>query len=385
MPHYKSSIQSKLPAVNTSIFSVMSALSAEHHAINLSQGFPGFDCDPELKELVSRAMNLGNNQYAPMPGLTILREAIAEKTQELYGATYHPETEITITAGATQAIFTAISALIKEGEEVIVIEPAYDCYVPAIELAGGKPVFFQLQQDDFSINWTEFMKLVNPRTRMIILNSPHNPTGAALGEADIVQLEKLTKNTDIILLSDEVYEHILFDGRKHFSMSRFPALAERSLIVSSFGKTYHTTGWKLGYCLGPANLMKEFRKVHQFLVFSVNTPIQFAYAEFLRKKEAYLGLSEFYQQKRDFFNRLFQGSRFSIRPSAGTYFQLLGYSAISQEADVDFARRLTIEHGVASIPVSVFYHKKKDSRLLRFCFAKSEEELEKAAEKLIVL
>jgi methionine aminotransferase len=385
MPHYKSSIQSKLPAVNTSIFSVMSALSAEHHAINLSQGFPGFDCDPELKELVSRAMNLGNNQYAPMPGLTILREAIAEKTQELYGATYHPETEVTITAGATQAIFTAISALIKEGEEVIVIEPAYDCYVPAIELAGGKPVFFQLQQDDFSINWTEFMKLVNPRTRMIILNSPHNPTGAALGEADIVQLEKLTKNTDIILLSDEVYEHILFDGRKHFSMSRFPALAERSLIVSSFGKTYHTTGWKLGYCLGPANLMKEFRKVHQFLVFSVNTPIQFAYAEFLRKKEAYLGLSEFYQQKRDFFNRLFQGSRFSIRPSAGTYFQLLGYSAISQEADVDFARRLTIEHGVASIPVSVFYHKKKDSRLLRFCFAKSEEELEKAAEKLIVL
>jgi methionine aminotransferase len=385
MPHYKSSIQSKLPAVNTSIFSIMSALSAEHGAINLSQGFPGFDCDPLLKELVARAIQEGNNQYAPMPGLMSLREAIAEKTQDLYGAVYDPETEITVTSGATQAIFTAISALIKEGEEVIVIEPAYDCYVPAIELAGGKPVFFQLQQDDFSVNWTEFMKLVNPRTRMIILNSPHNPTGSALGEQDIMQLEKLTKNTDIILLSDEVYEHILFDGRKHFSMCRFPALAERSLIVSSFGKTYHTTGWKLGYCLGPANLMKEFRKVHQFLVFSANTPMQLAYAEFLKNKDAYLGLSEFYQQKRDFFNRLFEGSRFTIRPSAGTYFQLLGYSAISQEADVEFARKLTIEHGVASIPVSVFYHKKKDSRLLRFCFAKSEEELERAAEKLIRL
>lgn len=385
MPHYKSSIQSKLPAVNTSIFSIMSALSAEHGAINLSQGFPGFDCDPLLKELVSRAIQDGNNQYAPMPGLMSLREAIAEKTQDLYGAVYDPETEITVTSGATQAIFTAISALIKEGEEVIVIEPAYDCYVPAIELAGGKPVFFQLQQDDFSVNWTEFIKLVNPRTKMIILNSPHNPTGSALGEQDIMQLEKLTKNTDIILLSDEVYEHILFDGRKHFSMSRFPALAERSLIVSSFGKTYHTTGWKLGYCLGPANLMKEFRKVHQFLVFSANTPMQLAYAEFLKNKDAYLGLSEFYQQKRDFFNRLFEGSRFSIRPSAGTYFQLLGYSAISQEADVEFARKLTIEHRVASIPVSVFYHKKKDSRLLRFCFAKSEEELERAAEKLIRL
>ena len=385
MPHYKSSIQSKLPAVNTSIFSIMSALSAEHGAINLSQGFPGFDCDSLLKELVSRAIQDGNNQYAPMPGLMSLREAIAEKTQDLYGAVYDPETEITVTSGATQAIFTAISALIKEGEEVIVIEPAYDCYVPAIELAGGKPVFFQLQQDDFSVNWTEFIKLVNPRTKMIILNSPHNPTGSALGEQDIMQLEKLTKNTDIILLSDEVYEHILFDGRKHFSMSRFPALAERSLIVSSFGKTYHTTGWKLGYCLGPANLMKEFRKVHQFLVFSANTPMQLAYAEFLKNKDAYLGLSEFYQQKRDFFNRLFEGSRFSIRPSAGTYFQLLGYSAISQEADVEFARKLTIEHRVASIPVSVFYHKKKDSRLLRFCFAKSEEELERAAEKLIRL
>ncbi|MEZ5172327.1 MAG: methionine aminotransferase [Bacteroidia bacterium] len=385
MPSYKSSIYSKLPAVNTSIFSVMSALSAEHGAINLSQGFPGFDCDDQLKELVNKAMQAGNNQYAPMPGLMVLREAIAEKTENLYGAEYDPETEVTITAGATQAIYTAISALVKEGEEVIVIEPAYDCYLPAIELAGAKPVFFQLQQDDFSINWTEFLKIVNPRTRMIIINSPHNPSGAVLSENDIRQLEKLTKNTEIIILSDEVYEHIIFDGQSHFSMCRFPALAERSLIVSSFGKTYHTTGWKMGYCLGPANLMKEFRKVHQFVVFSVNTPVQVAFAEFLKKKEAYEQLSAFYQQKRDFFNRLFEGSRFTLKPAAGTYFQLLGYSKISEEDDVNFARRLTIEHGVASIPVSVFYHKKRDSRLLRFCFAKNEDELERAAEKLIKL
>jgi methionine aminotransferase len=360
----------------------MSALAAEHNAINLSQGFPGFDCDSKLKDLVTKAIAGANNQYAPMAGVMSLREAIAEKTEQLYGALYNPETEITITAGATQAIYTAISALVKEGEEVIVIEPAYDSYVPAIELAGGKPVFFQLQPDDFSINWSEFIKLINPRTRMIILNSPHNPTGSVISQNDISQLEKLTKNTDIIILSDEVYEHILFDGHTHLSMCRFPLLAERSIIVSSFGKTYHTTGWKLGYCLAPANLMKEFRKVHQFIVFSVNTPVQMAYAEYLKNRSAYLELSAFYEQKRNFFNRLFEGSRFTIQPSAGTYFQLLGYSSISKEDDVGFARRLTTEHGVASIPVSVFYHKKTDSRLLRFCFAKNDEELERAAEKL---
>ncbi len=383
MPKYSSTIHSKLPAVQTSIFAVMTKLAREHNAINLSQGFPGFDCSPDLISLVEKHLRRAQNQYAPMPGIPELREAIAIKTEEMYSMVYDPETEITITAGATQALYTAINALVREGEEVIIIEPAYDSYLPAIEMAGGKAVFFQLDPQTFKINWNEFQKLINPRTRMIIINTPHNPTGSFLNAADIQRLEKLTQNTDIIILSDEVYEHILFDGFEHQSVARFPKLAQRSVIVSSFGKTYHTTGWKLGYCLAPANLMVEFRKVHQYLVFSVNTPIQYAYAEFLKEKERYLHLPAFYQEKRDFFLRLFEGSRFSFMPSAGTYFQLLNYSAISQEKDVDFARRLTIEHGVASIPVSVFYHKVIDNKLLRFCFAKEQDELEKAAEKLL--
>lgn len=385
MPHYKASIHSKLPAINTSIFSIMSALSNEHSAINLSQGFPGFDCHPYLLELVNKYLRSGNNQYAPMPGIASLREAIASKTEAMFGISYNPETEITVTAGATQAIFTAIAAFVNEGEEVIVIEPAYDCYVPAIELAGGKPVFFQLQPDTYSINWAEFQKLINPRTRMIIINTPHNPTGSVFSESDMLTLEKLTRNSDIIILSDEVYEHIVFDNQIHQSAARFDNLADRSIIISSFGKTYHTTGWKLGYCLAPSNLMKEFRKVHQYLVFSVNTPLQLAFAEFLQRKDEYLELSAFYQEKRDFFNKLFEGSRFKIKPSAGTYFQLLNYSEISNEKDEDFARRLTIENKVASIPVSVFYHKRKDSKELRFCFAKENDDLEKAAERLITL
>jgi methionine aminotransferase len=385
MPHYKASIHSKLPAINTSIFSIMSALSNEHSAINLSQGFPGFDCHPYLLELVNKYLRSGNNQYAPMPGIASLREAIANKTETLFGISYNPETEITVTAGATQAIFTAIAAFVNEGEEVIVIEPAYDCYVPAIELAGGKPVFFQLQPDTYSINWAEFQKLINLRTRMIIINTPHNPTGSVFSESDMLTLEKLTRNSDIIILSDEVYEHIVFDNQIHQSAARFDNLADRSIIISSFGKTYHTTGWKLGYCLAPSNLMKEFRKVHQYLVFSVNTPLQLAFAEFLQRKDEYLELSAFYQEKRDFFNKLFEGSRFKIKPSAGTYFQLLNYSKISNEKDEDFARRLTIENKVASIPVSVFYHKRKDSKELRFCFAKENDDLEKAAERLITL
>ena len=360
----------------------MTALAQEHQAINLSQGFPGFDCHPKLIELVEQHLRTKNNQYAPMPGLLRLREAISEKTASLYQTYYHPETEITITAGATQAIYTAISALVKEGDEVIVIEPAYDCYVPAIELAGAQAVFFQLDPNGFQINWAEFQKLINPRTRMIIINTPHNPSGSVLRSADMKQLEKLTQNTDIVILSDEVYEHIVFDGESHQSAALFPGLAQRSVIISSFGKTYHATGWKMGYCLAPANLMAEFRKVHQFLVFSVNTPIQHAYADFLLEKDHYLELSAFYQKKRDFFLNLFEGSRFQTLPSPGTYFQLLNYSAISKETDVDFARRLTIEYGVASIPVSVFYHKRMDSRYLRFCFAKEEEDLERAAEKL---
>lgn len=385
MPQFPNIVTSKLPAVQTSIFAVMSKLANEHQAINLSQGFPGFDCSPELISLVEKYMRQGHNQYAPMPGVQVLREAIALKTEALYSIQYNPETEITITSGATQALFTAISALVKEGDEVIIVEPAYDSYVPAVELAGGKPVFFQMHPDQFSINWTEFQKLINQRTRMIIINTPHNPTGAALSAADMLKLEKLTLNTDIVILSDEVYEHILFDGLEHQSVARYPKLAERSVIVSSFGKTYHTTGWKIGYCLAPANLMAEFRKVHQFLVFSANTPIQFALAEYLQNKDAYLQLSAFYQEKRDFFCKLFAGSRFKFTPSAGTYFQLLDYSNISKEKDVDFARRLTTESGVASIPVSVFYHKKTESKYLRFCFAKNNDELERAAEKLVNL
>ena len=385
MPKFPSIVTSKLPAVQTSIFSVMSKLALEHKAINLSQGFPGFDCSPQLVDLVEKYMRKGLNQYAPMPGVQVLREAISTKTEELYSITYDPETEITITSGATQALFTAIAALVSDGDEVIVIEPAYDSYVPAIELAGGKPVFFQLNPDTFSINWVEFQKLVNQRTRMILINTPHNPTGSALSAADMMKLEKLTNKTDIVVLSDEVYEHILFDKLEHQSVARYPKLAERSLIVSSFGKTFHTTGWKIGYCLGPANLMAEFRKVHQFLVFSSNTPVQYAIAEYLANKDAYLQLPSFYQKKRDYFIHVFGQTKFGLKPSPGTYFQLLDYSKISKEKDTDFAVRLTKEFGVASIPVSVFYHKKTDSKFLRFCFAKHEDELEKAAEKLIKL
>ena len=320
-----------------------------------------------------------------MPGVQVLREAISRKTEALYSIYYDPDTEITVTSGATQALFTAIAALVRDGDEVIVIEPAYDSYVPAIELAGGKPVFFQLRPDDFSINWVEFQKLVNQRTRMILINTPQNPTGSILSVSDMLKLEKLTHKTDIVILSDEVYEHILFDKLEHQSVARYPKLAERSLIVSSFGKTFHTTGWKIGYCLAPANLMAEFRKVHQFLVFSSNTPIQYALAEYLENKETYLNLPDFYQKKRDYFNALFAQTKFGIKPSQGSYFQLLDYSEISKERDIDFAIRLTKEFGVASIPVSVFYHKKTESKFLRFCFAKEENELEMAAEKLLKL
>jgi len=385
MPIYPNVVTSKLPAVQTSIFSVMTKLAQENGAINLSQGFPGFDCSPELIGLVEKHLRGAKNQYAPMPGVQVLREAISRKTEEMYSIQYDPETEVTITAGATQGLYTAISAFVKEGDEVIVIEPAYDSYAPAVELAGGKCVYFQLNPEKFSINWAEFQKLINQRTRMIIINTPHNPTGSVLSAADMMKLEKLTNKTDIIILSDEVYEHIIFDGLEHQSVARYPKLAERSVIVSSFGKTYHTTGWKIGYCVAPANLMAEFRKVHQFLVFSVNTPIQYALADYLENKDAYLQLSAFYQEKRDFFNQLFSASRFKFQPSPGTYFQLLDYSAISSEKDTDFARRLTIEHGVASIPVSVFYHKKTESKFLRFCFAKDNHELEIAAEKLLKL
>jgi methionine transaminase len=360
----------------------MSQLAAEHNAINLSQGFPDFESSPELIALVNKFMRKGLNQYAPMPGLMKLREEIAAKIEKLYTAKYDPEKEITITAGGTQAIYAAITSYIKEGDEVIVFEPAYDCYVPAIELNGGIPVYIQLKAPDFGIDWNQVKKLVNQHTKMIIINSPHNPSGAILSLKDMQALEKITKNTDIIIVSDEVYEHIIFDGYEHQSVARYPGLADRSFIIFSFGKTYHNTGWKIGYCLAPANLMAEFRKVHQFVVFCVNTPVQHALAEYMQNEEYYRNLNLFYQEKRDYFMKLLKGSRFKGVPALGSYFQLLNYSRISEEKDTDFAVRLTKETGVASIPTSVFYHKSPEGNLLRFCFAKSNETLEKAAEKL---
>lgn len=382
MPEFKGSISSKLPRVGTTIFTVMSKMAVEHKAINLSQGFPDFDCPPKLVELVTKGMKAGHNQYAPMPGVLKLREVIAEKTEALYGMKYDPETEITVTAGATQAIYTAIAAVIREGDEVIIFEPAYDCYEPAVELNGGTPVFVSLKAPNYNIDWNEVKKIINHRTKMIIINTPHNPTGAVMSADDMKQLEKLTKNSDIIILSDEVYEHILFDGRTHESVARYPDLAARSFIVSSFGKTFHTTGWKLGYCIGPKQLMAEFRKVHQFLVFSCNTAVQVACAEFLKDKDHYLSLGQFYQEKRDHFVKLVRGSRFSMVTAPGTYFQLLQYQDISKEKDTDFAVRVLKENGVAAIPISVFYHKPVYDHMLRFCFAKKNETLEKAAEVL---
>lgn len=382
MPQLSASIKSKLPKVGTTIFSKMSALAAQENAINLSQGFPDFGCSPKLVDLVTNAMRSGANQYAPMPGLLSLREAIAKKTETLYSGQYHPETEITITAGATQAIFTAIASVVQEGDEVIIFTPAYDCYEPAIDLVGGKTIFVELKNPEYRINWDEVKKVINQRTKMIIINTPHNPTGTIMSGQDMAQLEKILDNSDILVLSDEVYEHIIFDGYEHQSVARFPKLAERSFIVSSFGKTYHTTGWKVGYCLAPKNLMSEFRKTHQYNVFSVHTPTQQAYAEYLEFEEEYLNLRYFYQHKRDLFRDAIKESRFNSYQTAGSYFQLLDYSKISDENDIDFAERLTKEFRIASIPTSVFYNRKTDRNVLRFCFAKQDETLLRAAEIL---
>ena len=375
-------IRSKLPNVGTTIFTVMSALANEYKAINLSQGFPNFECSPELVSLINEYMKKGYNQYAPMQGIMPLREAIAEKMQELYGAKYNPEKEINITAGGTEAIYAAITSVINEGDEVIVIEPAYDCYVPAIELSGGIPVYVQLTAPNYTIDWNEVKKKVSHRTRMIMINTPHNPTGAVMTENDMKELEKITHDTDIVILSDEVYEHIIFDGLKHQSVCRFPHLAERSFVVFSFGKTYHATGWKMGYVLAPEKLMTEFRRVHQFIVFTVNTPFQYALTDYMKNKSEYLDLGKFYQKKRDYFINLIKGSKFKYIPASGSYFQSLDYSAITQERDTDYAIRLTKEAGVASVPTSAFYHEQVDNKFLRFCFAKTDETLEKAAEKL---
>ena len=382
MPTYKNPIHSKLPAVGTTIFTVMSALANEHNAINLSQGFPDFEVAPALIDGVYRHMQAGKNQYAPMLGVVELREAIVNKMKKLYGVSYDPETEVNVTAGATQAVFAIITAFVQENDEVIIFTPAYDCYEPAIDLAGGKTIHVELKTSNYSIDWDEVKKLINHRTRMIIVNTPHNPTGSVLSEEDMLELEKLTAGSDIIVLSDEVYEHIVFDGVVHQSACKFPELASRSFIVGSFGKTFHATGWKLGYCLGPANLMVEFRKSHQFVVFTCNTPIQYALADYINNEESYRDLGTFYQQKRDLFLKLIKDSRFKPVKSSGTYFQLLDYSAITDEKDTDFAVRLTKEFGIASIPISVFYSEEVDNKVLRFCFAKNDNTLQKAAEIL---
>lgn len=370
---------SKLPHIGTTIFTVMSALANTHGALNMSQGFPNFKSDQKLIDLVSDAMNSGHNQYAPMAGTPNLRHAISTKFEKLYNSSYHPETEITITAGATQAIFTIISAFIRPGDEVIIFNPAYDCYEPAIHLNGGKTIAIQLNAPHYKVDWTEVSKKIGTKTKMIIINTPHNPSGTLFSKDDLLKLQTLLKGTNIILLSDEVYEHIVFDGHTHQSACLFPDLKSRSFIVASFGKTFHNTGWKIGYCCAPKELMAEFKKVHQFNVFCVNHPMQTALAHYLEAPSHYLELSSFYQQKRDLFLDLIKDSRFKFVPSQGTYFQSLDYSGITMQNDVDFAKHLTVNHKIAAIPLSVFNTDQLDQKMLRFCFAKTEGTLRQAA------
>ncbi len=372
-------INSKLPNITTSIFSVMSKMAAEHNALNLSQGFPNFPSDPALNAFVDHAMRDGFNQYAPMPGDFELRMEISKKIENLHNHFYNPETEITITAGATQAIFTIIAATISKSDEVIIFTPAYDCYAPTVELFGGKIVPIQLKPPFYKVDWQEVADKISSKTKMIIINSPHNPSGMLFSEDDMLQLQDLAERNDLLVLSDEVYEHIIFDGNVHQSASKFEALATRSFITASFGKTFHNTGWKMGYCAAPEGLMKEFQKVHQFVVFCVNHPIQKALSTYLKDPDHYLKLSDFYQQKRDFFLHLMDGSNFKIIPSKGTYFQMLDFSEISNESDIAFAERLTKEFKIATIPTSVFNDGKKDFKQIRVCFAKTDETLAEAA------
>ena len=380
--------KSKLPNISTNIFTVMGALANKYNAINLSQGFPNFKSDKKLIDLVSKAMNYGYNQYAPMPGILELREMISKKFDLLYNSSYHPETEITVTSGATQAIYTIISTFIKENDEVIIFRPAYDCYEPAIELNGGKTISIQLEAPIYKVDWEEVKQKINDSTKMIIINTPQNPSGTIFYEADMLQLQKLTQGTNIIVLSDEVYEHIIFDNEKHQSVCLFLDLKSRSFVVASFGKTFHNTGWKIGYCCAPIELMEEFKKVHQFNVFCVNHPIQKALAQYLKESNHYLELSQFYQEKRDLFLNLIKDSRFKFIASKGTYFQSLDYSGIAT-MDYDLmlilAKRLNKEKGIASIPLSVFNHNNLDNKILRFCFAKTDNTLKKAAEIICLI
>ena len=375
-------IDSKLPNTGLTIFTVMSRMAAECGAVNLSQGFPDFQAEPALFDALHRHMLAGRNQYAPMAGMPELRTAIVGKVAALYGPRYDLESEVTVTAGATQAIFTAIAAFVRPGDEVIVFEPVYDSYVPAIETVGGKAVHARLQFPDYTPDWAQLQALITPRTRMILINSPHNPTGSLLTAADLDKLAEILRGTDIVVLSDEVYEHIVFDGAQHASVCAHPELAERSIVVSSFGKTYHITGWKIGYVVGPAALMAEFRKVHQFNVFTVHAPSQLALAEYMQDTSRHLALAAFYQEKRDFFRQILAQTPFELLPCRGTYFQLARYKAISDLPDREFAAWMTREIGVAVIPVSVFYHDAHDERVVRFCFAKQPETLLAAGERL---
>ena len=378
-------IQSKLPHVGTTIFTVMSALANQHKAINLGQGFPDYAMNEELVGLVNKAMQNGNNQYVHMNGLPALREQLAEKITGLYTTAIDAETEITITPGGTYAIYTALTTILQPGDEVIVFEPAYDSYIPNIEINGGVSVLIPLVFPEYKIDWELVKQKITPKTKLIMLNTPHNPTGAVLSADDIIQLQSIVKGTGIFILSDEVYEHLIFDGKKHESMLRYPDLYKRSFVCFSFGKVYHCTGWKLGYCVAPPALMKEFRKVHQFNCFTCNSPVQFALAEFVKQKENYLQLGAFLQQKRDYFLSLMQQTKFKPLPSYGSYFQLYSYDGISDETEKDFATRLTKEYGVATIPTSAFYKDTVDNKVLRFCFSKNENTLEEAAGRLMKL
>ena len=375
-------LDSKLPGVGTTIFTVMSKLAADLGAINLSQGFPDFDCDPALIDAVARHMRDGRNQYAPMQGVPALRQAISAKYESFHGRRYDHDTEVTVTSGGTEAIFNAVAAVVRSGDEAIVLEPCYDSYVPAIELNGATPVVVSLRPGTYAIDWEALRQAVTPRTRVLIINTPHNPTGSIMTMDDVEQLRALVRGTDIVIVSDEVYEHIIFDGAQHESMARHPELAERSFIIGSFGKTYHVTGWKVGYAVAPAALTAEFRKVHQFVTFSTNTPVQHALADFLSTQQGLRELAPFFQAKRDLFLRLMEGSRFRPLACRGSYFQLMDYSAITDEDDTAFAIRMTKEHGVASIPTSPFLYRASAPRVVRFCFAKKDETLVAAAERL---
>ncbi|MDO8318466.1 pyridoxal phosphate-dependent aminotransferase [Rhodoferax sp.] len=375
-------LQTKLPNVGTTIFTVMSALAAEKNAVNLGQGFPDFDCDPRLLDAVTQAMQQGKNQYPPMPGVPVLREAVAAKIAALYQHQYSAATEVTITAGATQAILTIILAVVHPGDEVIVLEPCYDSYVPNIELAGGVPVRVPLIPGTFRPDFQKIAATITPKTRAIIVNSPHNPSGTVWTAAEMRQLEALLAPTNVILISDEVYEHMVYDGQKHQSAAMFPGLVERAFVVSSFGKTYHVTGWKVGYVAAPVALTHEFRKVHQFNVFTVNTPVQYGLAAYMANQEAYLNLPNFYQKKRDLFRAGLEGSKFRLLPCEGTYFQCVDTSQINDLKEADFCQWLTSEIGVAAIPLSAFYGAGFDQQVVRFCFAKKTATLNLALEKL---